>query len=372
MLLLETDADGDIAAIIAEQGTSPDGLRATISIDPNEWVDVFASWPYQVFVRWLPTVLFATASAFAGAFLVAHLQILYDRFTAKVRPERRTARRWYRFITSKLYGAHLVALLIEMLSSIAMAIVIGVSGFYSTSNAPAWVTLFFTMQMTGWALAATFLSSIVWNSRLSSIMPRTRRKAWWPARVLRGDYCWATTCTCLFVILLELAVDVWFVTYLNWLYYDVPFGTIVSATFCALEVLLGTNFLFGVIKYLVEVSRTATSIPSRDTAVHRILRRIWWCAGVVGLSMVGVAACAAMMFIDTNWFFRPAGWTICWGVGSTARATGSLGRVFVFQPRRPKGESHTTRTAASTRATKRWSSSTSTTNAHACPLGTAA
>ncbi|XXQ33481.1 Uncharacterized protein PBTT_03943 [Plasmodiophora brassicae] len=341
MIIVETDADRDIRAAIIKQGSSTPGLKVTVSVDANEWIDVFASWQYQVFVRWVPTAVFALASVCAGLFLIMHVGIVHKRFTAKVCPERRTARRWFRFVTSKLYGEHLIALSIEMISSVTMAIVIGLTGFYSTSHWTAWVTMFFTMQMTGWALAATFLSSIIWNSRLDSIMPKSRRVAWWPIRVLRGEHGWATVSICLFVILLEVAVDIWFVTYKNWLYDDVPFGSIVSGIFCALEVLLGTNFLLGVVRYLVEVSRT--TLPSNsstpDTEVHRILRRIWWCAGIVGVCMVGVASSAAMVFINTKWFFSPAGWTICWSIGSTARATGSLARVFVFQPRRSiKGE----------------------------------
>ena len=34
----------------------------TVSQDPNPWVDTFASWQYQLFVRWIPALLFTINS----------------------------------------------------------------------------------------------------------------------------------------------------------------------------------------------------------------------------------------------------------------------------------------------------------------------
>lgn len=334
MLFVEVD----YARSVVEDAESPAGLTVQITVDNNEWVDAFASWPYQAFVRWIPALVFGVAGVAGVYFLVVHLLLINDRFLAKTVAKRRTWRRRVAFATSALVNGHLVALVLEMVSSFAMAVVMGVTGFYSTSNAPAWVTLFFHMQLSGWAFVATFLSSIFWAQRLEKIIPGRK---WCITGMLRGEHPRASAIVCLVIFLLEVAIDVSYITYQSWRSRWSPFmplPQLAAGIFALVELILGVNFLVGTVRYLYEVSKT--TIAQRDTGVHRVLRRVWWCAFLIGLSMMSYVICGIVMVACYRWFWAPTGWTVVWGAGSIARATGGLARVFMFQPRRRGRSAH--------------------------------
>lgn len=332
MLLVELDCGLRAVDVIMKEADSPAGLTVRITIDSNEWIGTFAAWPYQVFVRWVPSIIFGIAGVAGAYFLAVHFLLINDRFVASTVEKRRTWRRRIASVVNGFVSGHLIALAFDTVASATMSVVIGVTGFYSTSNAPAWVTLFFTMQMSGWAFVATFVSSIVWVQRLERIIPRSRRRYCWRLiSLLHGDHPRVTIVACLVFFLLEVAIDIWYATWQNWRSRWFPFAPLVAGIFALLELILGANFLVGTGRYLYEVSKT--TIDQRDTAVHRVLRRIWWCALLIGLSMMLYVVCGVAMIAFYKWAFRPTGWTVVWGTGSIARATGCLARVFVFQPR---------------------------------------
>ncbi|XXQ32428.1 PA domain-containing protein [Plasmodiophora brassicae] len=304
------------------------GMRARVSPDPNVWKPVFGSWYYQTFLRFLPGCVLIAAGLAAATFLTMHIRLISDSFLAQYSVERRTMRRRVTYIWERISGLQLMILLTEAVSATILGLALVIGGWCSTSNLPAPVVLYFMTAMSGEGFACSKMAAIVWNRKLHETFPVEKPSVM--TRLFRGDWWWGSAALCLVPLSISTALSILMSQY----HRTTAFQALVTATFLALQILVGSHIIYEVCRYHREVSRVAKSVQGtvNTTAVNTFLRRISRCVLMLSMSMAMQVVASLIIICFLQFFFSPPGWTIAYGLFLNGRAVDSASRVAMFRP----------------------------------------
>lgn len=311
------------------------GMNATVSPDLNVWQTTFASWYYQLFIRFLPSLLMIVSGLTATVYFSFHMSIINAEYKSTTPESRRSLPRWVKFVFKSVGLPHAV-LVNEMFTATLPGIVIAVGGFYSTPNLPFPVVEYFVTALDGWSFASSLLSASVWVRHLSRLIESRSVLT----RIVRGDY------PTLFILLIAIpvALDTTISTLLS-MYYNAPtFSTIASAVNFLLQLTVGLHVLLGVMQYywtVRTVHSKATKAVGQGKGMDAILRRLSRCALGMSLSMFFFCIGTMLMAASPTFMYTPTGWTTCFSLCYIGRAMDSAFRVAMFKPRSVPGTKKT-------------------------------
>eukprot|EP00474_Spongospora_subterranea_P005555 CRZ06013.1 hypothetical protein [Spongospora subterranea] len=302
MVLQESD---DLVNAVAD---NPDCF-VTIFPDYNIWEERFASWNYQIFVRWIPVILLIQIWITCAVFLCGHFQVIYSEYLASIKICNRSPSRFVRFLWGRL-GYPQVALSVALLHASVMGPVLAIGGFFSTANLPGPVTLFFVTQSSGSHQVISIVSSAFWNSKVQEL----GRPASLLTRFLRGDSILSTVLLCLFVLLLDIGVGSLYATYFQSAY--PVFDVFTSLVFLIIGVVLGFDFLSGAIGFQIECRKVSKGLGENVGPVRsdmdNLLHRLSYCA--IGIGITLLIQSLAILALATPILRTAVGWNVVWGV----------------------------------------------------------
>ncbi|XXQ32429.1 PA domain-containing protein [Plasmodiophora brassicae] len=326
MMLLQISPSASLHAALKT------GMRARVSPDPNVWEPVFGSWYYQTFLRFLPGCVLIAAGLAAATFLTMQICLMNDSFLAQYPVERHTSRQCLTYNWDRISGLQLMVLLTEAVSATILGLALVIGGWCSTSNLPAPVVLYFMSAMSGEGFACSKMAAIVWNRKLHEMFPVEKPSVM--TRLFRGDWWWGSAALCLVPLSISTALSILMSQYLK----TTALQALVTVTFLALQILVGSHIIYEVCRYHSEVSRIASSVQGtvNTTAVNTFLRRISRCVLMLSMSMAMQVIASLVILCSLEFFFSPPGWTIAYGLFLNGRAVESASRVAMFRPIRRK------------------------------------
>ena len=106
--------------IVMNSATSSN-MTVSLSADPNPWADIFKSWQYEVFVRWIPALLFTISSIQSIIYLRGHIHITMDHYHEAVPMSCRKRSRACWYIMNNITYSH-AALIIRSITAPILAV----------------------------------------------------------------------------------------------------------------------------------------------------------------------------------------------------------------------------------------------------------
>lgn len=305
------------------------GLNATVYPDFNVWAPVLSSWYYQLFVRIIPSTILVGAGCAAAVFFAAHMLIIHERFKDESGQERRSIRRWVRFVSRAVDLPHFV-LFTELTTATLAGVVTAVDGFQSTPTLPCSVVNYFLTLLAGWSFACSMACATVWVRKLGDLMPGKQQSL--VTRVVSGEYPVVYALLNIVPVILDTSISICFAMY----YFPPLLTAAASGVLMLMQIVLSCHVLTGVAKY----SSTAAGIQARssssaghEASVDRFLVRLSRCALGLSLSTIMYCVGAATIGLVPAYANTPSGWTVSWALAYTGRALDSAFRVAIFQPK---------------------------------------
>lgn len=305
-------------------------LNATIFPDPNVWGTMYASLPYQIFVRILPGLTLIVSGLLAMAFLVQHTAIMNDRYNEAVVASRRTGRRRLQFFLS-IVDLPYAALVLETITATLAGAFLIVSGYSSNATLPASVVGFFTTLLTGWGMDCSLVSARLWAKKLADITPGRRPSL--ITRIVEGDF-WIAS---VFLYLVPVVFDTLFSVCLATNIHSPGILASGPSITILLQLIISSNVIVGVVRYYRTVSgihHNVRNAVERDASVDRLMIRLSRCALGLAISMLLSCSGSLMLGAAPRYAYTPNGYFVAATLFCTGRALDSAFRVLMFQPRR--------------------------------------
>lgn len=300
---------------------------ATASPDANVWVDVFASWYYQVFVRGIPGAILVVTGLSAVVFLHGHLAIAQAEYEAAVPWGSRGVRRRVGFLLQRV-DYPVATLFVESVTATLVGGIVCAGGWYSTSNVAGPVQYFFTTCLTGWGFVCSTMSAITWNRTFLHVSLRSSPS--WATRALCGEYPSLVAFLCAVAVVIDTVLS----TMLSMGDDNFTFQTVAAGVLLVLQIVTGTHLVVSALRFYYLAARLNNE-PERPASSKDIQQRLSRCTLGLGSSMLMVSTAFALMSISHSFLWSPAGWTLSWAMFLTGRALDSAFRVVMFRPVRP-------------------------------------
>lgn len=308
------------------------GAQLRGRLDVNVWVAAYLSPVYQIFVRWVPAIIYLTTAVLAVAWLVQRMRFIVIDYSRTTVTARRSVGTTCQFVLSNSWNLPSISLMLEMVTCTMNGCVLAIGGFMSTSNLPSGIVYFFGTQLSGVNFASDVLAALFWQRMRQA--PTDSRPRWTPVRIARTSL----------MVFVPIALDT-----LASLTLSVPgvgraigpsvalnVAAIAGAVNCFCQLVIGVHFMNHSMRFVMETKnlrahfrRSSDRVDAdMDAFVARLAR---WTAllGLTQLIYVGVSPVATAPD-----FYSPSVWTTFWSVVGISKSTASFCRVNMFKSQR--------------------------------------